>query len=395
MLSLSSFPNEIKDIVVSMLAQDASARKDIVLVSAHFRKLVYRLIFRDFVLDGKCIAGFHDLMSSSFSAAAILPRIYNFALEVSPTWADQEWHALSSLLPLLALNSQIHSFSINCASSGVFGECPSRQTQPQLTAFPSVRVLKLQGLSFSQADDLEVLLFRFPNVTRIELRSVMCRWKTGDLSRVQLPGKFSAQFDVEDPQQHRKIVHWQLSEPVSSLKPDQIAALANIANSTVSSSLQSLGLSLHHLSVRFHLYDFQTFSPDDMLQTFDLSATPQLRKLSLGSSSHVLSLMPWVPAILYTLSKSDSSTLTTLEIVYASSRQIHLDRAFLRYLSFALSEPPFKALQTIHFVGYQDNPTDLSLQKLVKDLIKSVLWRWDEKSMLEFSFRKTICVCCM
>ncbi|KAF9048933.1 hypothetical protein BJ165DRAFT_1071241 [Panaeolus papilionaceus] len=393
MSPLYSFPTEIKDSVLSIIARDGSTRRIATQVSSHFRDEIYRLIFCDVVLDGERTAGFLDLVSSSFSATGILPRIRNFVLKITPSWTDREWSALENLFPLLALNDNLRSFSFSCTACPVFGEPPSKCIQPQLTKFSSVRLLKLRGLAFHRSEDLENLLTCFPQVMHIELQSVACNWETKDSSHLQLPGEFSAQFNMEGAQKYHKIVHWKLSEPVFTLQANQIDALAHIANSTVSSSLQSLGLSLHHLSVGFHLYDFQTVSSNDILKTFDLSSTPKLRRLSLGSSRHVLSLMPWVPVILYTLSKSDSSTLTTLEIVYASSRQIHLDRTFLRCLSFALSEPAFKTLQTIHFIGYQNNPCDLSIQKIVQDQIKSVLRLWDEKKMLEFSFRKSICSC--
>lgn len=87
-------------------------------------------------------------------------------------------------------------------------------------------------------------------------------------------------------------------------------------------------------------------------ERIDLSSACDLQSLAIGSSRCVLSLLTWVPTLLGQI--PESAALREIRIVFASSRQIDLDRPFIRWLANTIitGRGPFITLECIHFMAF-------------------------------------------
>ncbi|TFK34524.1 hypothetical protein BDQ12DRAFT_726752 [Crucibulum laeve] len=153
-------------------------------------------------------------------------------------------------------------------------------------------------------------------------------------------------------------------------------------NSNIPSFVQALGPSLHHLEIASQFHDMDS---NDAFATLDLSSATSLKHFCAGSSTRVLSLIPWVLRIISQLPESSPPTLKILQIAFASSRQFFLDLPFLRCLSSILARPGFSKLEIIHFVAFSNVPDEETKHEVIST-ISTTLEEWNSKGVLRFTF---------
>ncbi|KAF8149082.1 hypothetical protein B0H34DRAFT_679389 [Crassisporium funariophilum] len=378
-ISRCNYPVELQEAILDYLIPwDRGVLFTLSRVCRFWRHRSYRHLFSAIPIAQSTVMPFYDLALDPFSLAGIFPHIHDIHFRTIPLangWNAAQLVILDKVLVLLSQHTTVTSVVL----SGFSMDCHRREVPSfRRSLFTAVTRLTISGGRFRNPKELAQELSIFSQLQTVDFHAVYCDWEI-DTKVKHPPGLYGLTVAVHAGSPYEKTISWKLQCPLTAVEEDELHAFGSIVNADVHGTIRRLGTSLYDLQVQLERGPSQ-----------NLSFSPCLRRISIGSPTLVLSIMTWVPRILYSLAKTDTPALKILEIIFASSRQFHLDKPFLRCLSVVLSQPQYSGVLKIHFIAYYHIFDDEVEQTIVK-VIQGGLERWNSRGLLEFSFRTHDC----
>ncbi|KAF9477740.1 hypothetical protein BDN70DRAFT_880851 [Pholiota conissans] len=377
-------PVELQDIILDLLfSSDEEETRALSAVCQHWRLKIYRHAFAEVHINQTTAEHFSSIVDSPFSCSGILPAIKDLHLRTKGCeghWTASEHIALTSVLEKTCQWSKVTSLELK--KDG--GDCRLGLQHFSAFSFPYLTTLTLRRLTFVGPKDFIGFIGLFPALKHVNFDDVRCDWPEEIRSKIP-SGDFVLALVIHSVSARRTTIKWTLEGPVSSIDPEDIYSLGWLTQADIQTLLRTIGPSLRTLDIDFQLPYSSLL--EHLVNALDLSVTPRLRHIRIGSSTRVLSFMDWVPRVLYGLAKTNHPCLDVLEIRFASSRQFHLDRPFLRCLTVGLEEPQYSAIKKINFIAYHDNLFDKDVEKAITQTIQKDLMRWHEQGLIALTFR--------
>ncbi|KJA25054.1 hypothetical protein HYPSUDRAFT_435296 [Hypholoma sublateritium FD-334 SS-4] len=381
-----TLPVELHDMILSALLRlDGKSARPLSSVCHHWRMQLYKSIFADIHLDQLTAIPFSRLLAGSFSCLAILPSVRNLHLNTNGQrpWSDTDIVIIKHLLVQFALRTNLSSLALSDVDGA--GKYQLDITSLSLPSFSSVNTVKLCRIIFKEPSSFRKLFALFPAVKHVEFNGILCPWSNEHWSELP-PGEFALNLVVYSASSHRTNIQWTLTDPIASIKMEDLCSLGQLTTADMPTLLRQIGPALRELDVDFQPELMHGLLLDSVVNALDLSAARFLRRIRLGSSTHVLSCMHWVPNVLYGLSAVNNPSLKVLAIRFASSRQFHLDRPFLRFLTRGLCKRQYSAVRKIHFIAHHDCPFDQCTERAITQSIQAELPHYHKQGLVRITF---------
>ena len=404
-----TLPVELHDMILTTLLNlDGKSARPLSTVCQHWRMRLYKSIFTYIYLDQSSAISFSRLLACSFSRSAILPAVRTLHLNANSRrpWSETGLISIKHLLVQFAQTTNINTLVLS--DVGGIGGSPLDFSSLSLPFFRSVGTVKLCRVIFKEPSGFKEFFKQFPALKHAEFIDVLCPWSNAHWTKLP-PGEFTLKLVVHSVSSHRTSIRWTLTDSISTIDVDDLCGLGQLTTADMPALLRQIGPVLRELDVDFQpeqmhgqyllpslFTRFQTYLSflfgadlflDSVVNAIDLSTARSLRHIRLGSSTHVLSCMHWVPNVLCGLPAASSPSLKVLAIRFASSRQFHLDRPFLRFLTRCLCKRQYSAVRKIHFIAHHDGPFDQCIERAITQSIQAELPHYHKQGLVRITFR--------
>lgn len=181
----------------------------------------------------------------------ILPALRNLHLDTKglKEWKAAELAAINHVLLHIAGHANLKSLTLsNNSEEDHYDDI----TNLIIPTFHSTSIVRLHRIIFNEPSHYAHFFDLFPTLQHIEFNDVSCSWSGDPLTKLP-PGEFTLALVVYTPSLHRTNIKWTLTQPITSIKTEDLYTLGQLAKTDIHTLLREIGPALKELDVDLQL----------------------------------------------------------------------------------------------------------------------------------------------
>ncbi|KAF9072546.1 hypothetical protein BDP27DRAFT_1320131 [Rhodocollybia butyracea] len=382
-------PSELQYLIIeSMIDIDRGCLWATSFVCKDWRVCSYQRAFTTVFLSRRSIPALASFLENTFSRLAIFSGIRRIHILGDGETFHSSQGQRNGLLKILRYLAQIGNIS-DLVVENFDWAVLDPAIAVSLELLKPIGRLSIHRAFFTNFFQFSDFVARFYSLRAFDFQSIECsapHWDTG-LSGKSCARDDSGQCSVSFYGASRmldKKLTWVYSK-YASQEAKQMLSFYGAQTSCNSTDASGLLRTLGPLLRRLEIVSPENAVADAIIASLDVSMNSSLQYLHLSSPNRVITLISWLPSILL---KITSSNLKRLHISFSQTRQIHLDRPFLKEVAKILERPQFQELELIEFNitgSGRVNLEGVAKGKII-DCIRSCLPSWDKRGILAFAF---------